>query len=99
MNRLCVLILVIVGVAQPASAQTPAGLTLDEAIRRGLETSHRLAEAAARADMSAAVVDERRAASLPQISAQAGYSRTNHVETFGVLLPNNQLRWARCLCS
>ena len=29
---------------------------------------------------------------MPQISAQAGYSRTNHVETFGVLLPNNQLR-------
>ena len=92
MNRLCVLILVIVGVALTASAQPPPGLTVDEAIRRGLETSHRLAEAAARADMSAAVVDERRAASLPQISAQAGYSRTNHVETFGVLLPNNQLR-------
>lgn len=92
MNRLCVLTLVIAGVAHSASAQPPPGLTVDEAIRRGFETSHRLAEAAARADMSAAVVDERRAASLPQISAQAGYSRTNHVETFGVLLPNNQLR-------
>ena len=42
--------------------------------------------------MSAAVVDERRAGALPQISAQAGYSRTNHVEAFGVLLPDNQLR-------
>jgi outer membrane protein len=92
MKRLCVLILAVVCVAQSVSAQPPLGLTVDDAIRRGLEASHRLAEAAARADMSAAVVDQRRAGSLPQISAQAGYSRTNHVEEFGVLLPNNQLR-------
>ena len=92
MKRLCVLILAVVCGARPSSAQPPLGLTVDDAIRRGLETSHRLAEAAARADMSAAVVDARRAGALPQISAQAGYSRTNHVEAFGVLLPNNQLR-------
>ncbi len=92
MKRMCVLILAVVCGAPPASAQAPLGLTVDDAIRRGLETSHRLAEAAARADMSAAVVDQRRAGALPQISAQAGYSRTNHVEAFGVLLPDNQLR-------
>src|SRR5205814_1669662 len=28
----------------------------------------------------------------PHEAAQAGYTRTNHVDTFGVLLPNNQLR-------
>src|SRR4029079_7310442 len=67
-------------------------LTIDDAVRRGLETSHRLAEAAARADMSGGGVAQQRAAALPQISAQAGYSRTNHVEAFGVLLPDNQLR-------
>ena len=92
MKRLCMLTLAVVCAARPGSAQPPLRLTVDDAIRRGLETSHRLAEAVARADMSAAAVNERRAGALPQISAQAGYSRTNHVEAFGVLLPNNQLR-------
>jgi outer membrane protein TolC len=92
MKRLCVLILVVVCGVRPSLAQKPLALTVDDAIRRGLETSHRLAEVAARAAMSAAVVDQRRASAMPQISAQAGYSRTNHVEAFGVLLPDNQLR-------
>jgi outer membrane protein len=70
----------------------PLPLTLDEAVRRGLETSHRIAEAVARGDAAEAVVGERRASTLPQVAAQAGYTRTNHVETFGILLPNNQLR-------
>lgn len=67
-------------------------LTLDEAVRRGLETSHRLAEAAARGDAATAVAGERHAAALPQIAALAGYTRTNHVDAFGILLPTNQLR-------
>jgi outer membrane protein TolC len=92
MKRMCVLVLAVVCGAPPTSAQAPLGLTVADAIRRGLETSHRLAEAAARADMSAAAADQRRAGALPQISAQAGYSRTNHVDAFGVLLPGNQLR-------
>ncbi|PYR52893.1 MAG: hypothetical protein DMF95_05685 [Acidobacteria bacterium] len=79
-----------------ATAQTPEPaplrVTLDDADRRGLETSHRIAEAAARGDAAGAVVGERRAATLPQIAGQAGYTRTNHVDTFGILLPNNQLR-------
>ena len=77
-----------------AGAQTPPALrlTLDEAIQRGLDTSHRLAEVVARGDAADAVIGERRAASLPQIAAQAGYTRTNHVDAFGVLLPTNQLR-------
>jgi outer membrane protein TolC len=79
-----------------ATAQTPEPapqrLTLDDAVRRGLETSHRLAEAVARGEAADAVVGERRAATLPQIAGQAGYARTNHVDTFGILLPNNQLR-------
>lgn len=82
--------------APSASAQeldpAPLRLTLDEAVRRGLETSHRIAEVVARGDAAEAVVGERRASTLPQIAAQAGYTRTNHVETFGILLPNNQLR-------
>ena len=67
-------------------------VTLDEALKRGLETSHRLAEVLARKDAASAAADVQRAAAMPQVAAQAGYTRTNHVETFGVLLPNNQLR-------
>ena len=80
--------------ALPAGAQTPSALrlTLDEAIQRGLDTSHRIAEIVARGDAADALVRERQSASLPQIAAQAGYTRTNHVEPFGVLLPTNQLR-------
>jgi outer membrane protein TolC len=68
-------------------------LALDEAIGRGLEASHRLDEAAARADAARAVADQRRAAALPQVAAQAGYTRTNHVEQFAVPAPGSgQLR-------
>ena len=87
-------IVALLSAALPVSAQTPSALrlTLDEAIQRGLATSHRMAEIVARGDAADAVVGERRAASLPQIAAQAGYMRTNHVDAFGVLLPTNQLR-------
>ena len=77
--------------AQPA-ASGPLRLTLDEAVARGLETSHRVAEAVARSEAAASAADQRHAAILPQFAAQAGYSRTNHIETFGILLPNSQLR-------
>ena len=69
-----------------------AALTLEEAIERGLATSHRLAEAAARGDAAEAVAGERHAALRPQVAAQAGYTRTNHVDEFGILLPNNQVK-------
>ena len=78
--------------AQVRDAAPPLRLTLDEAVRRGLETSHRIAEGVARGEAADAVVGERRASTLPQIAAQAGYTRTNHVDAFGILLPNNQLR-------
>jgi outer membrane protein len=73
-----------------AWGQAPLRLTLDEAIARGIETSHRLAEARARGDAATATVDERRAASMPQLAAQAGYTRTNHVDPFGLALPTGQ---------
>ncbi len=74
------------------SSVATVDLTLDDAIARGLAASHRLAEAAARGDAASAVADQRHAAILPQLAAQAGYTRTNHVEAFGLLLPNNQLK-------
>jgi outer membrane protein TolC len=73
-------------------ATTPLTVTLEEAIVRGLATSHRLAEAAARGEAADAVAAERHAALLPQIAGQAGYTRTNHVDEFGILLPNNQVK-------
>lgn len=77
---------------QAAGEPAPIPLTLQEAIERGLATSHRLAEASARGDMAQAAVAQRHAAALPQVAGRAGYMRTNHVDEFGLLLPNNQLR-------
>ena len=78
-----------------AHGQAPAVpllLALDDAITRGLIASPRIAEATARRDASDAVADQRHAATRPQVITQAGYMRTNHVDEFGILLPNNQLR-------
>jgi outer membrane protein TolC len=69
--------------ARPASAQTPVKLTLEDAIARGLEASHVLAEAVARTDAAQAAVRVNDAADRPLVSAIAGYQRTNHVEAFG----------------
>src|SRR5688572_1788430 len=81
-------------VPSAAAPQTPVPLTLtlDEAVTRGLEASHRVKEARAHAEAATAAADGREAPRRPQIAAQAGYTRTNHVDEFGVLLPNNQLR-------
>lgn len=79
--------------AAPAGAQPPVReitLTLEDAIGRGLATSHRLAEAAARGEAADAVVDERRAAGMPVATAQAGYTRTNHVTPFGFFTGNDR---------
>jgi outer membrane protein len=68
----------------PCYAQTSSRLTLDDAIARGLAASHRLSEIDARQEAARAVRDQRRSASMPQASLQAGYTRTNHVEEFGI---------------
>src|SRR5947199_159029 len=71
-----------------ASVRTSAS----PAIGRGLASSHRLSESAARSEAAQAVAGQRRAAQMPQVAALAGYTRTNHVDTFGIPLPTNQLR-------
>lgn len=76
--------------SQPAA--TPVTLTLDEAVTRALAASHRIEESRARTDAATAVADSRQAAARPQVAAVGGYSRTNHVDEFGILMPNNQLR-------
>jgi len=82
----------LVGDALQGVPQQSIQLTLDDAISRGLATSHRIAEAVARGDAADAAVGSRHAATLPQIAAQAGYTRTNHVDEFGLLTPTNQFR-------
>ena len=90
----CVLFLLLLGLAsdvraQPADQAATVTLTLEEAIERGVKTSARVREVSARADAAAAVADSRRAQSLPQVAAQAGYTRTNHVEAFSVPSPGS----------
>jgi outer membrane protein len=95
--RVALAIAAALAVASSAAAQTeaptidrpvPARLTLQDALARAIETSHIIAELRAREGAAAAVVDERKAADMPAVSAQAGYRRTNHVEEFGVPQPN-----------
>jgi outer membrane protein TolC len=68
-----------------AWAQAPVvPLTLSDAIVRGLEASHRLAELGAREQAARAIEDQRKAATRPQVALLAGYTRTNHVQAFSV---------------
>ena len=92
MKRALVLTALLGAVPVRAVAQTTVPLTLDDAMTRGLAASHRLAEAVARGQAAEAVANERRAATAPQVSGQAGYTRTNHVDAFGILSPSNQLK-------
>lgn len=62
-------------------------LTLEEALAQGLANSQRLAELQARTEAADYAADARRAALLPVVSLQAGYTRTNHVEEFTVIAP------------
>ncbi len=81
--------------ASGARAQTPAppvSISVDEAIARGLAASHRLAQAIAQGDAAQAVAAQRRAAALPQLAAQAGYTRTNHILPFALVLPTGGLQ-------
>jgi len=84
MKRVAFLLLSTFFASGPARAQAPVRLTLDEAVARGLDASHRLAELGARLDAAQAVEDQRKAASMPLVALQAGYMRTNHVEEFAI---------------
>lgn len=84
MTRVIIVIGFCLGVAAPpAVAQPTLSITLDEAIARAFEASHRLAESKAREDGAQATVQVRQAASRPTATATGGYTRTNHVDEFG----------------
>ncbi len=87
MRDLTFLFVLMLATTSPAAAQDPlpARVTLDEALTRAAANSHRLGELRARESAAGAVLDQRRAADLPIVSAQAGYERTNHVDEFRVL--------------
>jgi len=79
-----------------ASAQAPLPptltLSLDEAISRAIAASHLIEETQARGDAAAAVTGQRHSALLPQVAGQAGYTRTNHVNEFGIQTPNGRFQ-------
>jgi outer membrane protein TolC len=80
-------------VAPSAGAQERAvRLSLAEAVARATAASHRLAELDARREASDAAVAGARAAGLPLVVLQGGYTRTNHVDEFGVPLASGDLR-------
>jgi outer membrane protein TolC len=76
----------------PLAAQTPQAvldrpvpqrLTLADALARATETSHVLGELKAREQASQAVYSQSKAADMPVLAAEGGYTRTNHVSVFG----------------
>lgn len=83
------MIVLLVGVP-PAAAQE--ALTLEDAIARSLAHSARLAEIGARQAGAEAAEDAHGAAKRPVVSAQAGYTRTNHVDEFSILAPGQPPR-------
>jgi outer membrane protein len=75
--------------AGPGRPSPPAGepLTLDEALARAAANSQRLAELQARSEAAEAAAAGRAAAARPIVAVTAGYTRTNHVEEFGISVP------------
>ena len=76
--------------AAPAARaqEAPVRLTLEQAIARGLEASHRLAGLGARVDASDARVTGAEVADQPRVNFVTGYSRYNHIEPYGFTRPD-----------
>jgi outer membrane protein TolC len=79
--------MVVTGARVEAQGPATLRLTLDDALSKAVETSHRLAEARARETAAQAGVAVRESAERPTIAANAGYTRTNHVLPFSVPSP------------
>lgn len=62
-------------------------LSLADAISRGFENSHRIAEARAREQGAQAAVHTAELATMPTVTANAAYTRTNHVDEFAFPQP------------
>lgn len=89
MNRLTITIaILLVAAADTSFAQTPPiRLTVADAISRGFENSHRIAEATAREEGARAAAKSVDLSRKPIVGATASYTRTNHVTEFSVPQP------------
>jgi outer membrane protein len=88
MKRITFLVLVALQFAEAAGAQTPPiRLTVADAIARGFENSHRLAEARAREAGARAAANSVGLTRKPTVGASAAYTRTNHVTEFSFPQP------------
>lgn len=87
---MCIVAMLAWSVAGRADGQEV--VTLEKAVVRALEQSGRLAEIDARRAVAEAAEAGTVAARLPQISLLGGYSRTNHVDVFGIATPGQPLR-------
>jgi outer membrane protein TolC len=74
-----------------AQEQAAVALTVEEAVSRALATSQRLAESLAREDGAQAAIQSRMAAQRPVVSVSGGFTRTNHVQAFGLSQPNGEI--------
>jgi len=83
-RRLIALVLMLFAAADARAQAPPLRISLTDAVTRGIEASHRLAELGARQDAARAVEDQRQSASKLQLTALGGYTRTNHVEEFRI---------------
>lgn len=93
-RRLILLVFAVPALDAPSAwaQESRIRLTPADAVARAFEASHRLAEARARRTGAEATVRLRQTAERPTASASAGYSRTNHVDEFGVPQPNGGFR-------
>ena len=76
--------------AGPAAAQTPGGilLSMDEAVRRGVQLAPRVAEAAAHEAAAQSSVTALKALGLPSANISSQYMRLNDVTE--VAIPDGQ---------
>jgi outer membrane protein TolC len=89
MTRIALLICFVLSVESSAAAQpAPIRLSLADAVARGQENSHRIAEARAREAGAKAAVTTASLADRPVAGGSAGYTRTNHVIPFEVPRPD-----------
>ncbi|MEO7134671.1 MAG: TolC family protein [Vicinamibacterales bacterium] len=80
---------VLAALSSSTQAQVPPlRLTLADAVARGFENSHRLAEARAREEGARAAATTVNLTRKPVVGASLGYTRTNHVTEFSVPQPN-----------
>jgi outer membrane protein TolC len=75
-----------------AQEQAVTRLSVSDAITRAVDVSHRLAESLARQQGAEAAIRTREVSDHPLVELNAGYSRTNHVQEFGVPQANGALR-------